>query len=216
MNPYEKTAEEMGRQSERPKRLAQSAIGIASAAGAASFAPVLARAAPFLSKYIPENLAIKGLSKISPKLGSFIQKSMSDGFDFNQVKDFIGEQINESQQQEPAKQKGNIIEQYSPELHQFISQEIAGGRKPIEAAAIAQHDKRFSNVISKLSKDHKTPWSSIIESIYGSEQQALPEQFGNPEQLQNPTSQQQQGGQGQQAIMQALQMAAESRKRRQK
>jgi len=142
---------------------------------------------PFLSEYIPEDLAYKGINKVMPGVGTFLKDGMKQGLSLKSGLDFIKEQFSQSQQKEQAKKKGNIIEQYSPELHQFISQEIAGGRKPIEAAAIAQHDKRFSNVISKLSKDHKIPWSNIIESVYGSEPQALQEnqqqQSGNSGQM---------------------------------
>jgi hypothetical protein len=199
MNPYEKTSEEMKRQSEGPKSFAKAALGSLGAIGAASFSPILARAAPFLSEYIPENLAIKGLSKVNQKLGSFVQQAMDKGYDFKEVKDFLGNQISQSQ---PAKDDKNIIQQYSPELHEFISQQVSGGRSPIEAGAIAQNDKRFGDAIKKLTKDHKTPWSSIIQSVYGSEgvqksqnaQQQQPSQQGQPEQA----------GQGQQALMAIL------------
>jgi|SRR5579863_5119183 len=181
MNPYAKTAEEMKRQSEGPKRFAQTATKIGIGAAATAFSPLLSRAAPFLSQYIPEDLAIKGLSKISPSFGKFIQSARDKGYDFQEVKDFIGEQINQSQS---AKESRNIIEQYSPELHQFILGEIQKGRKPIEAAALAQNDKRFGDVIKKLVKDHKAPWSQILQGIYGNGDMAQPSQPA-----QNPQSQ---------------------------
>src|ERR1700679_1957932 len=99
MNPYENTAREIKRQSEGPQRFAKKALTVgATAAGALSFAPLLARAAPFLSQYIPEDLALKGLSKVSPKLGKFVGDAMNSGYDFKEVKDFLGKQIEESQQ----------------------------------------------------------------------------------------------------------------------
>lgn len=169
MNPYEKTAEEMRRQSEGPKRLAKTALSIgsaaATAAGATAFAPILAKAAPFLSQYIPEKLAIQGLSKINPKLGKFVQTALNSGYDFGEVRNFIGEQIKESQTPQP-KDNRNIIEQESPELHQFIVEEIKNGRNHLQAGAIAQNDKRFSEVIKKLSNSHKLPWSQILSSVY--------------------------------------------------
>lgn len=198
MNPYERTAQEMKRQSEGPKRFAKSALGTGSAVGAAAFAPMLSRIAPFLSEFIPEELAIKGLSKISPRIGKFVGEALDGGFDFSEVKNFLGEQVNDSRSQEPAKQEKNIIEQESPELFSFLDQEIRSGRNPIEAAAIAQNDKRFKSAIDKLMKAYKTPWSSIIESIFGSGQVAQPSQ----------SQQQQQGqqqGQGSQALMSILQ-----------
>src|SRR6185312_10659550 len=105
--------------------------------------------------------------------------------------------------QEPPKESRNIIQQYSPELHQFIDQEVRKGHKPIEAGAIAQADKRFKDIISKLTKDHQTPWSNILESVYGGGEQALPPQ--------NPQQPQQQSGQGQQALMAILQKIQQSR-----
>ncbi len=178
------------------------AAGAAGLGAASMGAKGISKILPFLSEYIPEDLAYKGINKVMPGVGTFLKDGMKQGLSLKSGLDFIKEQVSQSQQKEQTQKKGNIIEQYSPELHQFISQEIAGGRKPIEAAAIAQHDKRFSNVINKLSKDHKTPWSSIIESIYGSESQALPEnqqqQSGNSEQLNQQQSMQgqqpQQGG----------------------
>jgi len=165
MNPYEKTAEEMKRQSERPKKVAKHAIGIGSTiAAASSFAPILARAAPFLSQYIPENLAIKGLSKINPKFGKFVKNAMDEGFDFKEVKDFIGGKIKESQEEEK-----NIIQKYSPELFQFIDQQVKQGVSPLEAGHKAQNEKKFSDVIKKMTGDNRTNFLNILEMIYGSE-----------------------------------------------
>lgn len=211
MNPYEKTASEMKRQAEAPKRLAKTAanIGVAAgaAAGAASFAPILARAAPFLSQYIPEDLAIKGLSKISPKIGAFIKSAIDGGYDFQQMKDFIGQQITQSQQ--PAQDNRNVIEQYSPELNTFLSEKIKGGEDPIRAAALALFEKGnpFEPVIRKIEKEHKTNWSQLVQSIYGGGQGQ-----GQPpaqQQAQQQAPQQQQRGvspQVQEALQKIMQM----------
>jgi len=99
----------------------------------------------------------------------------------------------------PQKDNRNIIEQYAPELHQFIDEQIKNGRSPLEAAGIAKVQPKFANAINKLVKDHKTPWASIIESIYGTGERALPEQSENRMQTQ-PQNQPSQGGQGQQAL----------------
>lgn len=174
MDPYERTVEEMKRQSEGPKRFAKNAIGIgASLAGAATFSPLLARVAPMLSQYIPENLAIKGLSKISPKLGKFVNNALNSGYDFKEVKGFLGEQVNESQ--ETAKDNKNLIEQVSPELHQFILERIRNGHSPIQAGALASlKGSKFTPTIEKLKKEHKTGWGDIVEMIYGKGEKGLP------------------------------------------
>lgn len=179
MNPYEETAAEMKRQSEGPKRFAKQALGVgAGALGVSSFAPILARAAPFLSEYIPEDLAIKGLLKISPKLGNFVKDAMKSGYDFKETKDFIGEQVKESQQ---AKDNRNIIEQHSPELHQFILERIKNGQSPIQAAALATiKGSKFLPIIEKLKKEHKLGWGDIVQNIYGSGEQAPSKQKKKP------------------------------------
>lgn len=201
MDTFEKAATEMKRQSESPKRFFQGAVGIGTSLGAASFAPLLARAAPFLSEYIPQELAIKGLSKINPKFGQFIKKSMDSGYDFSEIKNFLGEQISESQ--EKTKESRNIIEQESPELHQFISDLIKQGKKPLEAGALATLNRAgqtsFSKVIDKLIKTHKIPWSKIIESVYG-----MGETAQQPQEQQQ-TNMQQPGGMNEQ-LAQILQV----------
>lgn len=199
MQPYQEASQEIRRQGELPLKAAKTVGAVAGAAASTYLGGgLINRVLPFLSKYIPEDLAIKGLNKIDPRYGKFIQKAMQAGKSFDEVKEFIGEKI-EGSSQEPAKENRNIIQQYSPELHQFIDQQIKQGRRPIEAGAIAQNDKRFKDVISKLSKDHKTPWSSILESVYGDSQQTQPQ-----EQMQQ-TQQQPSSGQGKQQLIQAMQ-----------
>jgi pyruvate/2-oxoglutarate dehydrogenase complex dihydrolipoamide acyltransferase (E2) component len=207
MNPYERTAAEMKRQGEGPKRFVQGAAKLGTAAGAAvgaaSFAPILARAAPFLSQYIPEDLAIKGLSKINPKLGKFVKDAIDGGYDFGQVKDFIGQQITESTSPTPAKENRNVIEQHSPELNTFLSEKIKGGEDPVRAAALALFEKGnpFEPVIRKIEKEHKTNWSQLVQSIYGGGQ-------SQEQQQQQPQGQQQRGisPQVQEALQKIMQM----------
>jgi hypothetical protein len=205
MNPYEDTASEMRRQSEGPLRAAKRGVGVAAAAGAASFAPLLAKAAPFLSQYIPENLAIKGLSKISPNLGKFVKDATDNGYDFNEVKDFIGNQVKDSQTQENSKENKDIISQYSPSLFEYIKGLISNGSTPTEAATKAQKflDPKNKQIIKQIEKDHKTPWTSIVESIFGGGQmrQNTP---GNTPVDQANTPAQPTGGPGQQKLMAIL------------
>lgn len=201
MNPYERTASEMARQSEGPKRAAKKALAVGSLVGASSFAPILARAAPLLSEYIPQDLAVKGLSKINPKFGSFIKSAIGGGYGFDEIKSFIGDQIKESQNEQPVKDNRNIIEQYSPELFNFIKDQISQGRTPVEAGALAQLPKsQFLPTIKKIEQDHKTPWSSILQSVFGVESKAaLQETQVEPQQKPQGI------GAGQQALMQMIQ-----------
>lgn len=247
---------------------------------------LLSKAIPLLNKYVPSALAVKGLSKIDSRLGTFIQNAISSGYTTDTVLDFLRSSIQspgdkremqnlesmsasgnihpeqqrslqkrqgeeaigkgistvaglsgglsglgsetqpgamnqasqmpemsnentlQSQAQPPSipsKENRNIIQQYSPELFEFLQEQIQKGNNPIAAGAAAQNNSKFSNIIKKISKDHKADWSSILQTVFGNEQaQQAPQQQNT-----------QQQGPGSEILMKALQMAAEARKRRQ-
>src|ERR1700722_6626807 len=196
-------------------------LGAAALTGgtAAAIAPAISsRVLPFLSQYIPAGLAVKGLSKVNPTLGKFLKKGQEMGLDVKEGIDFIRNKLgyNEEEEKKKTKQEKNIIQKYSPELHQFISDEIKKGRTPIQAGALAQNDKRFKSAINKLSKDHKTNWSQIIQGIYGTGETAQPQQQMQQSQpVEEQAQQPQQGaGQGQQALMGLIQQYMQSRGQR--
>ncbi len=165
----------------------KAAIGLGTAAIGGS---LTGKIMPFLNQYIPAGLAMKGINKVSPKLGSFLKKGQEMGLNLEEGLSFLKDKLSNSKTDNfQTKENGNIIQQYSPELHQFLDQEIKNGRSPIEAGAIAQMNKKFSDVIKKLSKDHKTDWSSIIQSVFGNGQTAQPSQ----QSAQQPPQQQGQG-----------------------
>lgn len=187
--PYQSASEAMIRSSQIPKNILKG-VGTTLASSAAIL--------PFLSSYIPQNLAIKGLSKINPRLGQFAQTALNSGESIDDVKEYIKGKVTPSEEEQNALQSGNIIEQYSPELHEFISSEIEKGRSPIEAGALAELNGKFKNAIGKLTKDHKSPFSTLLQTVYGSGQQqskaALqqePNQMGQPQQEGNPQAKQQ-------------------------
>jgi hypothetical protein len=182
-----------------------------------------ARVLPWLNKYIPPELAMKGLKKVAPKVAGFLERGLSMGLDLEEGMNFVKDKISTKNEKESpenaenphktgknAKESRNIIEQYSPELHQFIDQEVKKGRPVIQAGALAQNDKRFTDIIKKLSKDHKTDWSSILESVYGGAQSPnASQQQQSPQQGQQMQPAQAQGGQQQKMqdpLRQALMM----------
>lgn len=162
---------------------------------------------PFLSRYVPTDLAIKGISKVSPRVGDFLKKGQGMGLDVQEGLNFIKDKIGSSEKSAtPPKQDKNVVEQYSPELHQFILGEIKNGRSPIEAGALASMERKgapnFKSVISKITKDHNTSWSGILESVYGPQKgsSAISQTQDNPQ----PNQPQGRVGPGQQALMDIL------------
>ena len=201
MQPYQKASEALRSGEEYPLHLLKNAGLAAIGTGATSLGfkavnKLVPAIGALINEFVPENLSIAGLKKVDPRFGKFIQGALDEGYTYEDIRGFIGDKVKKSQ--EPAQEKKNIIEQYSPELHKWILGEIQNGRSPVEAAALAQNDQRFEKIIKKMTKEHKTQWSNIIQSVYG-----LGEKAQQPQQQQ--AFQQQPIGQGQQALMQILQ-----------
>lgn len=130
---------------------------------------IASKVLPFLSEYIPADLAMKGINKVSPKLGEFLQKGLSKGLNLKEGLSFIKDNL--SQPEQPKEQR-NIIEQYSPELHQFVKEQISKGNTPLQAAGMAKlvsNKSKFGKVIKDLEKDHKIDLPTLLEQIYGKE-----------------------------------------------
>lgn len=170
--------------------------------GAAASAPIrsaggklASKIMPFLNKYVPMDLAIKGISKVSPEVGNFLKKGMSMGLDAEEGLNFLRDRIEpkeETQKEEPKKEaeKKNIVEMYSPELHQFILDQMNQGRSPLEAGALASLEKKgqkdFKKIIKKIEGDHKAPWSAILQTVYGQGEKAQPQKPQQQAQQQKP------------------------------
>lgn len=194
LQPFQEADLENARQGELPVNALKTVAGIgASVAGGKAISKIL----PFLSNLIPQDLAIKGLSKVDPRMGRFINKAMGSGQTAEDVLSYIKNKLNpEEQKQLPSPQQQNIIAQYDDQLHAFIEDQINQGRAPLEAGAIARSSGKFNKAITQMEKDHKANFSSIIESVYGQQ-----EQQQQPMQQAQQMSQQQGQGPGAQALM---------------
>lgn len=210
MQPYQEASKEIQRQGQRPVNALKTAasIGAGYAGGA-----LLGRVMPLLSKYVPEDLAIKGLNKIDPRFGKFINTAMSNGTPFEEVKSFIEEKAAEAEQQEQPKEGRNIIQQYSDKLHEQLQNLIKKGMTPAQAVSLVDIYPHHKQVIEKIEKEHKVPFHSLVQSIYGGGDQALAQQGQQQQQPQQQPQQQsqQQSGQGQQALMAILQKIQQTR-----
>lgn len=197
MQPYQEAGEE---QIQQRGRSFQAASAIAT------------RAMPFLNAYIPAKLAIAGLNKIDGRLGKMFGEAEKLGYGIGEIKSFLTEKLSspEKQQQNRPQSDRNIIQQYSPELHEFITTEVKRGRTPLQAGAMASNLDDFKNIIQTLTKDHKTPWSNIIETTYGVG--STPQDQRN-ERIEEGFASDNAGnaGKGQQALMAILQKIQQSR-----
>lgn len=219
MQPYQRASESIRSGQEYPiqmlKNAGLAAIGGGVArAGSKAVSSLIPAIGALINDYVPDNISRAGLSKIDPRFNKFIQGAISGGYSYEDVRKFLGDKVEKTQAQE----NRNIIEQYSPELHKFISEQVKSGRSPLEAGALAFQEQKagkgFKKIIEKLVKDHKTPWASIIEAVYGSPNMAQPQQptqaEPQPQGAQSPQQGQPQG-QGQQALMSILQKIQQAR-----
>lgn len=186
MQPYQEASQEINRQQAAPGKLVKGLTSTALQVG--SGAAILNKIMPFFNSHIPQDLAIKGLSKVNPTLGKFVEASIDNGYTLDDVKNFISQKSDTETPKKPAKEDRNIIQQYSDQLYDFLKNEIAGGRMVLEAGARAKKNPEFQNVINKIEKDHKTSFSDILRSIFGQGEYSLPSQ-NPPSQVQSQSNQ---------------------------
>lgn len=170
MQPYQQASQEIQRQGEMPIRAAKAGAGLALGA-ASSFAgsQIFQRIAPFLSQYIPQNIARKGFEKIDPRFGEFFDLAEKHGQTFESAKQFIADKASEAMGEQETKDDRNIIQKYSPELFQTLEWFIKQGFSPAQAAIDMRltEDSKVLNLISQMEKDYKQDWPSIVESVFG-------------------------------------------------
>ena len=98
MQPYQEASVEMKRQAEAPgKALKEVGLTAASLAGGGA---ILSRVLPFLHASIPADLAIKGISKVSPGLGKFIQGAVSSGYTASNAMDYLKDKLSNKDEEE--------------------------------------------------------------------------------------------------------------------
>ncbi len=174
-NPYQSSSQSIREGNELPLNLIKNAGltalgGAAATAGAKAMSKIVPAVGAMISKYVPDNIMTEGLSKINPNLGTFMKSALDSGYTHDDIREFLGDKIQKSQEQTTATDNRNLIEKHSPELHQFITQQIKKGRGHKEAGALARigtGGKSFDKVIDKITKENKTTWDDILEAVYG-------------------------------------------------
>lgn len=170
--------------------------GIGTAVGAAGLAGsgIASRVVPLLSEYVPIDLAMKGLRKISPPIADFLERGQKAGLNIKEGMEYVKNNL--TPKEEAQQDKRNLVEMHSPELHQFITQHIKSGKSHKQAGALAKLPRKegdFNKVIDKLMKEHNATWEDILESVYGGQQGSQQPQPTMQAQAQQQSQPQQQG-----------------------
>lgn len=170
-------------------------IKTAAALGTAAIGGGIAsKVMPFLSEYIPADLAMKGINKVSPRLGEFLQNGLKKGLNLKDGLEFIKDSF---QSKDSVKEDRNIIKQYDDRLNEFLEKNIKKGLTAAQAIDLAQVFPNYKKSMEQIVKDHKVPFQSIVEGLFGSSHQAPANAESHPQQNQE--------GQGQQALTSILQ-----------
>ncbi len=167
----EQTYSEIGKAQDRDSLLKKGVKTALSAIPIAGTAAISSKIAPFLSQYINPETALKGISKISPKMGEFLQKGISMGLPLEEGLDYIKDRMNspkEEAKKEKSNKKQNLNElgQFSPELQQFVETKIQEGKSPDHAAALAMNQAEHSDLVRGIEKKTKKRFTAFVREIY--------------------------------------------------
>lgn len=203
MQPYQQASIETKRQSEAPLRSAKTVGSLAASA------TIAGKIVPFLSKYIPGELMRKGLSKIDPRIGKFVEGALSNGYGIDDIRNFMSEKFTEKkpevsqqkqeQQENPSIKQAKDFETNYPDVVQALMGYINKGQTPQGAAAILKQSTPFSQKIKKIEKDTGKNFVDLVLEMMGNQgnasnqsnqvqqQPTQQQQTSSPNQTQQPT-----------------------------
>ncbi len=148
---------------------------------------------PFLSEYIPLELAKKGIDKVAPTLGRMLDQGLKQGLTLQSGLEFLkGEFIPEEGKKMREEKKKNEVGEVSQELQDFIEQHVQGGKSPDHAAALAMVNPKFMDMTRQIEKQTGKPFTASIRELYeGKAVNQQGQEQGQPQQAQAPQGQQQ-------------------------
>ena len=196
-------------QGQSAKKGIKTAIGLG---GSFIGAGLASKVLPFLSEFIPADLALKGINKVAPEIGKFLKKGQSMGLNlkegFNFIKENIQPKKEEQSQENPVVKQAKDFETNYPEITRHIANHIQNGRSPQEAAAIIKVAPYHKKQVKKIEKETGKNFVDFIVEMMGGNQSS---QMQQPQQMQQQapqgtpgTQQQQPQINNDQAIMSAL------------
>ncbi len=155
LQPYQKASQEIVRQSKAPGKLLKEGVGLASTAigGGA----ILSRVLPLLNKFVPDELASKGLEKVDPRLGKFFKGVFSKGFTVKDGLDYLRKKfLNNNQEEEEIDM--SIPEQNTPNPMEENRQQTLGKfNQKIKKPGLADEEmQRFQNHYGQQNENPQT------------------------------------------------------------
>lgn len=197
--PYQAATEEIRRQAQAPKKLLNTAVGVGtSLIGGTALAKVL----PLLNQFVPGELMRKGISKVNPRLGGFINTAINNGYSLDDIRGFLQDKFSQAdpqnqQNQQSTPQSVNPLQEFEtnyPDLAQALQGYINQGQSPDAAAGILKTSSSFGKKVSQLEKNVGKNFIDYVLELFGNSQQQSAQQAQQPIQNQASQSPQQPGG----------------------
>lgn len=116
LRPDERLSEyEIEKAKNRDKLLKSGAKTLGGLAIGGAGLAISSRILPFLNDYIPVDLAVKGISKISPKIGNYLKRGMESGLAIKDGLDFLKKQLSPKEENEDDLEQAEGITPQPPE-----------------------------------------------------------------------------------------------------
>lgn len=139
MQPYQKAADSQIQQTAKP-------------------ISYLSKAASMLSYYIPANIAVKGINKLSPKLGEFVNFAKKKGIGDEDIVSFLREKHEKIQESQKKSEKKTIFDELIGDIDILSLDEqkqnqlnfLKTASNQLEQKGKSKGDSAFKNIAKKI------------------------------------------------------------------
>lgn len=218
LQPYQAAGQQIQKQAQKPTNLAKTALTVGATLTGSGIAK---RILPLLSKYVSGNIMRKGLEKIDPRLGKFVDNSLNNGYNIDEVRDHLSSKFSQGSAESPQETQGEKSPQVSqhnplqefetnyPDISGALVRTMQNGQSPQAAAGILKTSSAFSKQIKQLEKQVGKNFVDYIVELFGTQGQQVQGQKQMDQQMQQQPGEQQpqvqgQGGGIDQQLMAAL------------
>lgn len=196
MIPYQQASEALSKRGENLGSTAKNLATMAfSAGGLGAGSKLLTKMIPYVTGALASPDAIKGLSKLDPRIASFIKQAMSKGKNEDEILGFIGDKVDEAiPEAKEAQRKSNLPYDISEKLDEFLKDWVTRGFDPWEVFQGAENGVVGQDVkkVLRFAQKEKINLADTLRGLYGvKKDEALPESQAT---LQPQQEQQQQAG----------------------
>jgi len=175
MRVERESAEREIEEAERPERLAKKALSIgASAVGLGSLGigkGMIKKLLPFLNTALPEDIAVKGISKVNGRFGKFIEAGIKKGLPVAGAIEYLRNEVENSPIAKKLEDYRKQTSQDSPALAK-LRKEMGGEKRYLESEMGKLSRQREKQILQERSQAEKLEREKIQGAKQGQQQGA--------------------------------------------